>query len=110
MRHLVREVAVVGDEDQTFGVKVETADGIDALAHAANEIDHGAAALRIFDRGHHFLRLVEEDVAVRLGLCDQLAVDFDVMAIGVRSRSELGDDAAVHGHAPFTNHHLGFTS
>ena len=85
MRDLECEVAVVRENDQTLGMKVETADRIDALADAAHEVDDGLAALRILDRGHHFLRLVQEDVAVRLGAGDQLAVDLDVIAAGVRA-------------------------
>ena len=50
------------------------------LAHTAHEIDHRPPALRIFDGGHDLFRLVEEDVAMRLGAGDQLAVDLDVIA------------------------------
>jgi hypothetical protein len=110
MRDLEGEVAVVGQEDQPFGVKIETAHGIDPLADAFDQIDHGPAALRVFDRGHHFLRLVEKDVAMGLGAGDELPVDFDVIARSVGFRSELGDDAAVHRDPSLPNHRLRFAS
>ena len=47
---------------------------------------------------------------MRLGVRDQLAVDFDVIAAGFRFGSELGDDATVDRHASGSNHLLGFAS
>jgi hypothetical protein len=108
MRDLEGEVAVVGEEDQSFGVVVETADGIDALAHALDQIDDRAATLRVFDGSHHFLRFVQEEVAMRFRFGDELPVDFDVIDAGSGFRPELGDDAAVHRHPPFPDHRLGF--
>ena len=46
MRHLERQLAVIGQQHQSLGMKIEAADGIDALADAAHEVDDGAAALR----------------------------------------------------------------
>src|ERR1051326_7289407 len=110
MRDLEREVAVVGEEQQSFRLEVETADRIDALAHAFDEIDDRLASFRIVDRRRHLFRFVQEDVAMRLGAGDQLAVDFDVIAIGIRFRSELGDDTAVDRDPSLPNHRLGFTA
>ena len=39
MRQPRREVAVVGQQQQAFGVEVEPPDRIDVLAHAAQQID-----------------------------------------------------------------------
>ena len=51
MRELRGEVAVVGEQQQALGVVVEPADRVDVLAHAAQQIDHRAAPLRIGPRG-----------------------------------------------------------
>src|SRR5436190_1853236 len=110
MRDLEREVAVVGEQQQSFRLIVETADRIDALAHAFDEIDDGLASFRIVDRRRHFSRFVQEDVAMGLGARDQLAVDFDVIAIGIRFRSKRGHDTAIHRDPSLPNHRLGFTA
>ena len=110
MRDLERQVAVIRQQNQTLGMKVETSDRIDALAHAAHEIDDRAAALRIFDRRHHFSRFVQQDVAMRFGVRDQLAVDLDVIVCGIGARSELGDDTAVDRDSPLPDHRLCFAA
>ena len=65
MRHALGEVAVVGQDDQPFGVVVEPADRIEVAldAGARQQIDHGRPPLRIGARAHHAGRLVHEQVA-----------------------------------------------
>jgi len=53
------QVAVVCENQQTFGVEVQTADWIDVFTHV-DEIDDGRPLLRVRARGHIALRLVEQ--------------------------------------------------
>ena len=47
---------------------------------------------------------------MRLGLRNQFAVDFDVIAIGVGACAELGDDTPVQRDPSLPDHRLGFTA
>ena len=58
------ESAVVGENEQPFGVEIETADRIDVLPDSLEQIEHGRTPLRIRSRRDIAARLVEEEVTV----------------------------------------------
>ena len=61
------EVAVIGEQQHTSGVAVETSYRIDALwTHVLNEVHNGLALLRIVTGGDIVLRLVEQNVNLLL--------------------------------------------
>ncbi len=48
MRHVHREVAVVGEEEEAFGVEVEAADRAQAAPHPlGHQVDDGGTPFRI---------------------------------------------------------------
>jgi len=81
VRHAQREVAVVGQDHQPLGVKVEAADRVQLVPHLLpHQVDDGDAPLGVVGRRHHPDRLVEQQVAPHgLGL-QSLAVDLDRVA------------------------------
>jgi len=102
---LVGEVAVVGHEQQAFRQVIETPDGVEArelhvladgllLRVLAEELEDGGAMLGVVCCGDVAARLVDHEVALRLGAVEQLAVDADVVFGGVGAGAEFGDDAA----------------
>ncbi len=99
MRETRGEIAVVGEQEQTFGVEVEPPDRIYVFADAAQKIDHGRTPLRIGSRRHVPARLVEQQVAVMFRDFHTPAVDADVVARRVGFRAELADCLAVDGDA-----------
>src|SRR5215475_1953404 len=52
------ELAVVGENEQAFGVKVESADGVDVLPDSGQQINDGWPALRVRSCGDVAARLV----------------------------------------------------
>ena len=74
-----RQVAVVGQQQQPFGVVVEPADRVDVLAHAAQQVEDRRPPLRIRARRDVAARLVQQEIAVVLGDLDAPAVDADVV-------------------------------
>ena len=60
MSQTVRQLPVVGQNQETFAVPVESPHGIDAFPHALQELDDGRAPLRIGRRGDDAFRLVQE--------------------------------------------------
>ena len=87
MRQPRREVAVVGQQQQAFGVEVEPSDRVDVLAHAAQQIDHRRPPLRIRSRRDVAARLVQQEIAMALDELDAAAVDADVVARRARPSS-----------------------
>ena len=78
-QHLIREFAVVREEDEAHRVIFEATDWEDALRDAVEKIGEGAAAFGVDHGGDYFGRLMEEEVN-SLGLRPQeFALDFDVV-------------------------------
>ena len=77
MRKLMREWAVVGEEQCAGRVGVEATDRDDAF-RKVDEFDDGPATLRIGCRRHRRSRLVQEDVGEALGR-DLPAVHLDTI-------------------------------
>ena len=79
----VGEFAVVGHEQEAFAGVIETADGEDALA-SFEEVGDSRAVFGVAGGCDVALGLVEDVVAWALGAVEELAVDADVVAGGVR--------------------------
>ena len=91
----VGEFAVVGHEQEAFARVVEAADGEDALALFLKKSHDRRAVFGVADGCDVALGFVEDVVAGALGAVEELAVDADVVAGGVRFCAELGDGLAV---------------
>jgi hypothetical protein len=75
------ELAVVREDDQSFGVVVEASDRIDLLRDlAAQQVDDRRPSLGVVRRRHHGGGLVQQDVAQPLGGAQPLAVDLHGVA------------------------------
>ena len=104
----MRQVAVVGQQDQAARLGVEPSDRVEtAVAGNADEIDDGRAPVRVAGRRDDARRLVERvDDADRGPGADELAVDLDpLVAADVAGR--IGDDHAVHADALVEDELLG---
>src|SRR6185312_6544985 len=110
LRQLIRKVAVVGHQQQTFAQVVQPphriqprhlavlADGF-FLGILPQQLHHGRPLLGIVERGDIAAWLVHHKILLLLAALQQLAVDTDVVAAEVCFRAQLGDDLAIHLHA-----------
>jgi hypothetical protein len=108
MHDAIRDVAIVGQEQQALGVAVEPADGIDPLGNR-HQIHYRAAVALILGGGDVAARFVEQDVAWPLRL-EQLAVDANSRASRIGLGAELGHDGAVDADAAGANQLFGGTA
>ncbi len=106
MRQARGEVAVVGEQEQAFGVEVEAPDGIHVLAHAFEQREHGRPPLRIGSRGDEALRLVEQDIA-RLLRLDPPPIHAHIILLGIGLHARIEHGLPVHAHAPLAHKLLG---
>jgi len=93
------EVAIVGEKQESFAGVVETPNGIDAGIERTEELHDSGAAFGIGNGGDVAFGLVEKEIERALGGFDGLAVDTDVVLIGVGFGAEFGDDLAIYGDA-----------
>ena len=70
MRELLRQITVIGKQQQTFAGVVETSYGIDANANVTNQVHHRRTAFGIAGGCHVPLGLVEHDVNVAIRRLD----------------------------------------
>ncbi len=95
------KIAVVGDEEQSFRLVVQTSHRVDVLADAGQKIDHRPAPLRIRSRRHVPDGLVQQDVTSALGRPDATAIHPNVVGEWVCFRPHLADRLPVDGDSPF---------
>jgi len=99
MHQAVGKLAVVGEQQQSGAVVIETAHGKEpAAAHRFDDIAETEALLRIAHRRHATDRLVVEPVFEALSLGDEAPADLDVIASRNRARAQLRNQSAVDGH------------
>ena len=93
MSQQVGQLAVVGDEDQSFAHPVEPTDGKQPLV-AGNEIDHSRSSRGIVVGGDGADRLVEH-VDDPLRMRQSLTIDPDLLTKRIDPGSQFGDDLAI---------------
>ena len=97
MCKLRSQVAIVGEQEHTGGVAVETSYRVDALgAYVLNQIHYGLALLGIVACCHAVLRLVEQHVHFLLKIY-RLIVEFDFVG-ALYLCSEFGNYFSVYRH------------
>ena len=89
MGQVQRQFAVVGHEQQTLGIGIQSTDRINAGMAARNQLTDGLSSALILERGHVAARLVEHEVNLLLGTAQRLAVDQNDRAPGQPSRPDL---------------------
>jgi hypothetical protein len=93
------EAAVVGQQQQAFGVDVEAPDGDDARQVFRQRVEDGRPTLGVVRRGDEALGFVEEEQPGALGGAQRLAVHQHVVGFadvvgGACQRLAVDDDAA----------------
>lgn len=78
-QHLIREFAVIREEDEAHRVIFEAADWENALGDAVEKIGEGAAPFGIDHGGDDFRRLMQEKVNSLRLRAEEFALDFDVV-------------------------------
>jgi len=95
VRQARRQVAVVGEEQQSLRLVVQAADRVDVFADANEQVDHRPAPLRVGPGRHVAGRLVEQDVALALRRAEAAAVHADVVGVPVGFGAHLEHRLAV---------------
>ena len=96
MRQQIREIAIVGHENEPLAHAVESTNRKESLL-AWHKVDHPRTAGRIKVCGHNSYRLMEHiDHAFWVG--KPLAIDSDFLSPWIDSSAELGDDLTIDFH------------
>src|SRR5580700_11701110 len=102
----VSQLAVVHQQDQAFGVVVETTDVIQAFSHIAEQVGHRGPAAAVRHAGEHADRLVQGHVDQVLAGGDAPAIHADHLVLRVDPGSVPADDFAVDLDAAFPDQFL----
>lgn len=73
--HLVREVAVVGKQQQSFAGVVEASYGIEPFVETFEKREYGGTSFRVVHCAHDVFRFVESKIEVVLGSRKNAAID-----------------------------------
>ena len=104
------QIAVIRQQHEPFAVEIQTADRKYAHADPVQEVLHRRASLRIIQRGHDVLGLVEDHIHVGLCSPQMFPIDFDMVASGIDFGAEFLYHATIDRHAPGRDQLLGFAS
>ena len=83
VRHVVRELPVIREEEEPFGIAVESPDGVHAGPDVCHQLGNTLAVHLIAHGGDEPAGLVQHDVARLLVLADLPAVDGHLIALRV---------------------------
>ena len=95
---MLGEIAIVGEQKQTLGLRVEPADIEEPGKFCRQQVENRVPGMRIAPGGNKAGRLVEED-RERLFWPNELVIDLDVVA-RLDLGAEIGARLTVHRHAP----------
>ena len=98
MREALGKVAVVRQQEQAFTLRVEPADIKQARKFRRQQIENRIVCVRIAPGRNKSSRFVERNRQRLLGV-DELAVDFDIVALGVGLGAEICADLTVDRNA-----------
>jgi len=101
MRQALCEVAVVGEDEEAFGLGIEPADIEEARKLRRQKIEDGVARVGVGAGGNVAGRFVKDEVKTAF-TAHEFVADFDVVALR-RLRAEVDADATVDGDAAFSN-------
>jgi hypothetical protein len=105
VHHAIRDIAVIGQQQQPLGIAIEPANRVDAFRNL-DQIHDGAAISFIFDGSDVAAGFVQQDVARALRF-QNLAVDSNDRANWIGFRSQFGDHLAIDIDPTGTNQFLG---
>jgi len=82
VRQLVREIAIVGEQEHALSIHVETTDRLYTLADAFQQIEDALSLLGVIPACNHTPGLVQQVVHVARRLWKRLSIDCDVILRG----------------------------
>lgn len=107
------EITVIGENDETGGIEIESPDGIQPRCGGMlNQIKHGASIHPGFvgGGGKGLLRLIEHDVHQSLGLGESPTVDSNFVVVRIDEDGQLTDDLSVHLNVAVEDHSFAHAS
>ncbi len=107
MREPVREVAIVGHQDEAFARNVEPADRVHPLRIGRQQIDHAWASGGVAGRRHNAFGFVYGKVN-ELRPAQRFAVDTDFLSLRIDARAELCHYLMIYLDATFEDQLFAF--
>ena len=101
MRQAVRKIAIVRQDEKSFGLRIESANIEKARELRRQKIENRVARIGIGARRDEAGRFMQDEVELALAV-HELTSDFDMITFG-RLRAEVGADATVDCNAPIGN-------
>ena len=91
------EIAVVGEQQQTFTAIIQPPNGVDALFYVGDQLHHCWPLLVVADRSHVATWLVQHDVDMGLTTTalEWATIDLDLVGGGVNTGTKNGDNLAI---------------
>ncbi len=104
------EFAIVGEDEQSFGIEIEPADGIDPFLLPMQEVSNGRSSKGIIEGRNTPPRFVQNEVCLGLECADQFPVNPYMILSGIGLETEIFDYHPVYLYPTLHNEFLGMTT
>ncbi len=98
MEQRLCEIPMIGQQHEPFTIEVQPPDRKDPHRHPVQEILHGWTPFGVVESGHDIFGFVQDEVNIGLSGPQVLAVDLDVISVGIHLGAKFFHHMAVDGH------------
>ena len=104
------ELAIVGEDEQSFGIKIESAHGIDPPFLPMEKVSNGRPSKGIIESRNTPPRFVQKEVCLGLKLTDRFPVDPDMVLSGIGLEAKICNYHPIYLYPALYNEFLGMTT
>jgi hypothetical protein len=110
MQEGLRQLTIIGEQHQSFTIKVQAANREHPHGHAMKKVLHGVSPTGIVQRRHDVLGFVQHQIHKRLCRGQVLPIHFHVIEGRIDLRAKFRDDLAVHRYSAGRDQHLSLSA
>jgi len=89
------EPTIVGEDEQSLGIEIEPADGLDPSLFTMEEVSNGGSPEGIIEGGNASPGLIQKEVCLGLEFADRLPVNPNVILLGIGLATKARNDRSV---------------
>ena len=104
------ELTIVGEDEQSFGIKIKSADGFDPPLYALEEVSNGGSSEGIIEGRNTSPRFIQQEVYFWLKLTNQFPINPDMIPLGIGLKAKACNNRPVNLNPSLYDEFFGMTT